>query len=33
VPLVVHVKSMRDCMVFEVGNEPCNVYGGHHSSG
>jgi hypothetical protein len=33
VPLVVHVKSVSDSVVFEVRNEPCNVYGGHHPSG
>jgi hypothetical protein len=33
VSFVVHVKAVGHRVVLEVGNEPCDVNGGHHPSG
>jgi hypothetical protein len=33
VPFVVDVKAVGHRVIFKVGNESCNVYGGHYHSG
>jgi hypothetical protein len=33
VPFVVNVKAVGHRVIFKVGNESCNVYGGHYHSG
>jgi hypothetical protein len=33
VTLVVHVKAVRHRVILKVGDEPCDINGGHYHSG